>query len=265
MSFLEYYDRLKSSGRLPLMLTLALVAFLLWNLTLIINIDARKRRWKGDKPPRLKTVLKAYRTPMMEFGWDFVNGLGLVRCRDAKSESIAVPEGVSVIRHDAFKDCAMKSIVLPETLREIEYGAFRNCTRLTEIKIPEKADRLGGSLFEGCTALRVIEMPYSSQIIGIVARGCDSLERLVIGGHEFEVSGGTPLEKPFVNRISVVLAADGNEWAKIYVKAYGYYTITEFIQNGETEILEMLLGSSVEFSAKVIDEVIEFAIKGGFH
>lgn len=55
---------------------------------------------------------------------------GFERC--FKLRSVVVPEGVTEISYNAFKNCGLKSITLPNTLTSIRWGAFWG-TNLTEI------------------------------------------------------------------------------------------------------------------------------------
>ena len=47
-------------------------------------------------------------------------------------KTIALPDSVTVIKKDAFKNCSkLESVQWPENLQEIDFGAFENCTSLT--------------------------------------------------------------------------------------------------------------------------------------
>ena len=68
--------------------------------------------------------------------------------------SILIPNGVTLIRYNAFEGCTgITSISIPESMTIIEEEAFANFTGLTAITIPESVDSIGENVFEGCTKL----------------------------------------------------------------------------------------------------------------
>lgn len=69
-------------------------------------------------------------------------------------ESITIPEGVTTIAYQAFKDKTnLHTVNLPESLTTIEQEAFMSCTALTSIHIPASVTFIGTSGFAYCTAL----------------------------------------------------------------------------------------------------------------
>ena len=75
----------------------------------------------------------------MEF--EIENGV-LVRYR-GEEEHVVIPDGVSKIADEVFKDCTeIKSVVFPEGLEEIGESAFEACTALTEAKLPDGVDMM---------------------------------------------------------------------------------------------------------------------------
>ena len=61
--------------------------------------------------------------------------------------SIALPEGITYIGHNAFNNSTLESITLPESLVEIDQYAFSKCN-LTEITLPANLETLGSSAFD---------------------------------------------------------------------------------------------------------------------
>lgn len=69
-------------------------------------------------------------------------------------ESVKLPAGVTVIREDAFRDCAsLRSVQMPSRLATIEDGAFLGCAALTEVALPESVAELGEACFDSRTKL----------------------------------------------------------------------------------------------------------------
>lgn len=75
-------------------------------------------------------------------------------------ESIAIPEGVTSIEIDAFKNCtSLTSINIPAGISTIKYESFYGCSSLTDINIPAGVTEIGWNAFAGCSALTSIELP----------------------------------------------------------------------------------------------------------
>lgn len=68
-----------------------------------------------------------------------------------------IPEGVEVIRLDAFAHCSyIKEIKLPSTVKHLERGVFWNCLGLQRIELPASLERTDEYLFFGCESLKDI-------------------------------------------------------------------------------------------------------------
>lgn len=106
------------------------------------------------------------------------------QARDAAH--VVVPEGVTQILSDAFRDHEeIESIQLPSTLQSIGAGAFHGCANLREIVIPESVFEVGNRAFLGCRALRSAQLPEGLMKLDRFVFGlCESLE---------EVRGGTEM------------------------------------------------------------------------
>lgn len=80
-------------------------------------------------------------------------------------ESISIPEGVTVIRQDAFYSCAnLTEVILPSSLTEIESNGFSNCRRLVNIDLGGVV-HLGQLAFSSCQSLQNIELPETLETI----------------------------------------------------------------------------------------------------
>ena len=121
-----------------------------------------------------------------------------------ETKEIVVPEGVTEIGENAFKDAnkSLESVVLPSTLVKIGEYAFTYCEHLKAVKIPESVKEIGERAFENCksleecnipegiteindrtfdsTALKHITLPNSIKKIGVCAFSSAPLEELVL-------------------------------------------------------------------------------------
>ena len=98
-------------------------------------------------------------------------------------QNTIIPNSVTGIYYDAFKDCSGLTGVLniPNSVTYIENGAFSGCTGLTgELTIPNSVTYIGGSAFSGCTGLTgELTIPVSVTDIGSNAfYRCTGLETL---------------------------------------------------------------------------------------
>lgn len=100
-------------------------------------------------------------------------------------KKVILPNTLTLIRQNAFKESGLQSIEIPASVETIESTAFKNCTALTTVTF-EKGSQLktiqGGAsslyygAFFGCTSLTSIEIPASVETIGSTAfRGCTAL------------------------------------------------------------------------------------------
>ena len=97
---------------------------------------------------------------------------------------LAIPAHVTEIGNRAFSNCSnLRSITLPEGLAEIRNGTFSNCIRLTALVLPERVTSIGWSAFEGCFRLAEITIPQSvTSIQGYAFESCISLQSVYFKG-----------------------------------------------------------------------------------
>ena len=100
------------------------------------------------------------------------NGKKLVRCPSERKGAFTVPETVTSIAHNAFRNCeGITSIQIPESVNVIGSGAFFKCSKLKSINIPSQVTTLGENMFYNCSSLESITLPYGLKILGISAFG----------------------------------------------------------------------------------------------
>ena len=71
-------------------------------------------------------------------------------------KSIVIPEGVTLIENEAFKDCkSLETVSLPNSLERIYPFAFRN-SNISSISIPAGVKYISEDVFDGCNNLSTI-------------------------------------------------------------------------------------------------------------
>ena len=100
----------------------------------------------------------------------------------AFSDTIPIPEGVTMIGSGTFADCTnLVSITIPEGVTNIGGSAFASCSNLTNINIPKSVTYIGGYTFNSCSSLTSITIPDGVTRIGASAFAyCSSLTSITI-------------------------------------------------------------------------------------
>ena len=109
------------------------------------------------------------------------DGKTLVACPGGLT-SVTIPEGVTSIGDEAFRDClSLTSVTIPSSVTIIGDEAFYNCSSLTSVTIPEGVTSIGDSAFCWCSGLTSVTIPSSVITIGNYAfEGCFSLTSVTI-------------------------------------------------------------------------------------
>lgn len=94
--------------------------------------------------------------------------------------SCIIPDSVTVILYDAFKNCQLEKVVLPKGVEEIQQAAFSG-NSFQEIDIPEKVELIGEKAFENCNALETVVIHGNISYIGYSTfEGCGALRQITI-------------------------------------------------------------------------------------
>ena len=108
-------------------------------------------------------------------------------------ESVTLPEGVTVIKAEAFSRCAnLQTVILPSNNNiGFSQGVFAGCGRLREVANGERISAIGALAFSGCTALQKIELGNELSRIGEGAFArCQSLTSVALPLSLREVGDG---------------------------------------------------------------------------
>lgn len=118
--------------------------------------------------------------------------LVLERYHSRNERRVVVPEGVTCILPEAFRDHdEIVELVLPSTLRFIGKGAFRGCAGLREAIVPEGVTEIGDAAFSGCYSLESAVLPSGITELGsAVFSRCSGLLRVCGGELVYAVGTG---------------------------------------------------------------------------
>ena len=124
-----------------------------------------------------------------------------------------IPEEVQAIARSAFEGSEFETIALPDGLTSIEADAFRNCAALATAELPASLETLAGNAFSGCALLRSLTVAEENPVFraegnciirksdGVLIAGCESSELpasgiTAIGDYAFERYAGREIDLP---------------------------------------------------------------------
>jgi len=102
--------------------------------------------------------------------------------RNLGMTSVVIPNSVTIIRGEAFKDCtSLASVTIGNSVTSIGSGTFSGCTSLTSIIIPNSVTSIESGTFSGCTSLVSVTIGNSVTSIESGAfSGCTSLTSITL-------------------------------------------------------------------------------------
>lgn len=74
-------------------------------------------------------------------------------------DKVVIPEGVTIIEKEAFKDCMMTSLKLPDSLTTLRQAVFMDCEQLRTVELGRGVKRICRDAFAGCKSLKSIIIP----------------------------------------------------------------------------------------------------------
>ena len=96
------------------------------------------------------------------------------------TDSIIIPDGVEVIKFEAFMMRKIKSIVIPKSVKKIEDLAFSGCS-VEKLVIPNSIGDFGEFTFNGCNSLTDVIIEEGITKLGIgMFQNCMSLKSVLL-------------------------------------------------------------------------------------
>ncbi len=88
--------------------------------------------------------------------------IGTSTFAESDIESVIMPDSVTVIGREAFKDCKkLHTVILSKGLETIGESAFMGCTALISIELPNSLKTIVNYAFYQCSSLKKIKIPKS--------------------------------------------------------------------------------------------------------
>jgi hypothetical protein len=98
-----------------------------------------------------------------------------------KVKTVTIPQSVTTIEEQAFKNSGLTSIVFPSKVTTIDKQAFMGCTGLTSLTIPNHIYAIEDSAFCGCYGLTSLDLGKSVTFVSNYAfAGCYNLSKIFI-------------------------------------------------------------------------------------
>ena len=110
--------------------------------------------------------------------------------------SVVIPDGVTYIDNESFKDCdKLTKVTIPSSVDYIGYNAFDGCASLETVIIPDSVTTIGDEAFFGCTSLKNVTIPKNVTSIGAYAFGYyeqdDNPEYMKVDGFKIDYVKGS--------------------------------------------------------------------------
>ena len=167
----------------------------------------------------------------------------LVGVLNSSMAELVVPDTVTKIWGEAFRDCSIGKAVISDSVTDIGDYAFYGCnmntlelgrsivrigdyafygnTRLTAIELPNSLRSIGDNAFYNCSSLTELTIPNSVETIGECAfYGCTSLGQLKLGENVSKIGASAFFESNSLTSLTIpdsVKTIGANAFARMYL------------------------------------------------
>lgn len=113
------------------------------------------------------------------------DGTELLKCPIGKKGSIDIPDGVEIIKSNAFFRCGgIDKVTMPDTVVSVGEWAFGVCSSLTDIRLSENITSIGDGVFYGCLLLNRLVIPKNVESVSPTAFSYGIKELVIEDGNE---------------------------------------------------------------------------------
>ncbi len=163
--------------------------------------------------------------------------------------SIKLPEGLTTISSNAFRNCAdLASVTLPTTLKTIESSAFAYCTGLAEIALPSSLETIDYSAFFDCSGLKTMDLSNTkvATINANLFNGCSSLTSVSFGPNTNEFRSKVFVDCSSLTSIDLSLCAEvpSLTYSTSYAPDSPFYGRTDITVHVKDEAMKTAFESS---------------------
>lgn len=157
------------------------------DITLVMKYIAGWDVWFGEDYKPAEPTPEIPEVPGME-----IDGNGVLVKYTGTDTEVVIPEGVTAIGDEAFRDCReITSITIPDSVAHIGDMAFCDCRLLESIVIPDSVTSVGDFLFTRCRNLKSITLSSGLDEIGYaMLEECNSLVNVTIPDNVTRIEKG---------------------------------------------------------------------------
>lgn len=134
--------------------------------------------------------------------------------KDARVKSITIPSSVKKIEPYAFDGCVAIEINIPTSINVIDKGVYKSCSGLSNIKIPNNIINIESQAFAYCTKLESVSISNSVQEIGVAAFSFTNLDSVYIPSSVIKIGSGA-------FDIDTIIYGEEGSSAEKYAKKWG--------------------------------------------
>ena len=169
------------------------------------------------------------------------------------------------IGYYAFLQCkSLISVTIPDSVTSIGGSAFYNCVSLTSVTIPNSVTSIGDEAFCNCASLTSIKIAISDEQYFVVDN-YNKVERDIVAATKILRTGkmDTEVKMPLCMKFQLaveMIDLHDNAEAKAYVKKMLTKGVKMLIDNGNLQLIQVLLGKTDFVTKKNVDKYIQYAI-----
>ena len=148
---------------------------------LSIEIYDKARQGDAGELTKLK-IIREYAVAEQQGIKFSADGNTIIAVTNKNITAVTIPQGVTVIGHNAFSGCSdLQRVTIPNSVKTIETRAFLVCKNLRSVTIPNSVTAIEKGAFTGCKSLQSVTIPNSVTEIGDFAfSSCRGLESVTI-------------------------------------------------------------------------------------